>query len=296
MSNVDADIDGLRAIVQKWGDPPADMISKLPKGGDKNKDHWATCRVCGGWHAKNAVHLDYMGHADVTVALIDVDPGWEWEPLAYDGGVPLIEVANGMATMWIKLTVLGKTRIGVGSCESNKADLLKELYGDALRNAAMRFGIGVKLWSKTDGGIEPEPEPAKPSASGGARSAPARPAVERPSAAPSPQGATEGEDPTAVAKARGAARAAAAFAGEPDPHPPVDPAAERDAVTLPTAVLARMDALIAATPTLTSNQRQVRVGRLVRDMGGVPDSLTAMVADEQCWLAVCDAFKIEGVA
>jgi hypothetical protein len=46
--------------------------------------------------------------------------------------------------------VLGKTIIGVGSCKADKDDAAKELIGDALRNAAMRFGIAINLWSKAD--------------------------------------------------------------------------------------------------------------------------------------------------
>ena len=52
--------------------------------------------------------------------------------------------------MWIKLTVAGMTRLGVGTCSANKDDVEKELIGDALRNAAMRFGAALDLWSKSE--------------------------------------------------------------------------------------------------------------------------------------------------
>jgi hypothetical protein len=55
-----------------------------------------------------------------------------------------------MAVMWGILTVHGKDIIGVGSVKHDKAELDKELIGDFLRNAAMRFGISLSLWSKQE--------------------------------------------------------------------------------------------------------------------------------------------------
>jgi hypothetical protein len=52
--------------------------------------------------------------------------------------------------MWGTLTLLGKSMLGVGSVRADKQDLDKELVGDFLRNAAMRFGIALSLWSKQD--------------------------------------------------------------------------------------------------------------------------------------------------
>jgi len=40
--------------------------------------------------------------------------------------------------------------LGVGSVRADKQDLDKELIGDFLRNASMRFGIALSLWSKQD--------------------------------------------------------------------------------------------------------------------------------------------------
>jgi hypothetical protein len=45
--------------------------------------------------------------------------------------------------LWIRLTICGVTRIGVGDGKS-----LKECIGDAIRNAAMRFGMALDLWAK----------------------------------------------------------------------------------------------------------------------------------------------------
>jgi hypothetical protein len=105
------------------------------------------CGECGGWHHPKVVHLDYVGHAALTDRLLDVDPSWHWEPLAYDeNGLPFVDSEGGM---WIRLTVLGVTRLGYGDAQGKTgANASKERIGDALRNAAMRFGAGLELWHK----------------------------------------------------------------------------------------------------------------------------------------------------
>lgn len=111
---------------------PASAISQLPKGNTA---------------------LDFVGHANITDRLLNVDPFWSWEPLALDErGLPAIDYdANGYPVgLWIKLTVCGVTRIGYGSCVAKKNEAVKELIGDALRNAAMRFGAALELWSKAE--------------------------------------------------------------------------------------------------------------------------------------------------
>jgi hypothetical protein len=55
-----------------------------------------------------------------------------------------------MATMWAYLIVHGKKMLGVGSVRADKQELDKELVGDFLRNAAMRFGISLALWTKNE--------------------------------------------------------------------------------------------------------------------------------------------------
>jgi hypothetical protein len=128
----------LEEIVEKYATPDPAMVSKLNKRfKDKN----------GNWQD---LFLDYVGHADLTKILIAIDPEWNWKPLEVRDGAPVINITGGIATMWIELTVLGKTIIGVGSCKADKDDAAKELIGDALRNAAMRFGIAINLWSKAD--------------------------------------------------------------------------------------------------------------------------------------------------
>lgn len=140
--------EGLAKLREEF---PPEVVGKLPRNiGDGPK---RDCRVCGGYHGPTNLHLDFVGHADVTDRLLSVDPNWSWEPFALDErGLPAVDRdAKGWARgMWIKLTVCGVTRPGYGTCGSGKEDAIKELIGDALRNAAMRFGVALYLWSKTE--------------------------------------------------------------------------------------------------------------------------------------------------
>lgn len=134
----------------------ADEIEKLPKYvGRKTPDNkipkeaYGNCPECGRRHPLPAIHLDYVGHAGITDRLNDVDPEWNWEPVATDeSGLPLFDRYGGM---WIKLTVLGITRYGYGDAQGKTGpNAVKEVIGDAIRNAAMRFGVATYLWSKSD--------------------------------------------------------------------------------------------------------------------------------------------------
>lgn len=135
---------------------PPNQISKLPKESKAQADarkadrnNAVNCRICGGWHHKNAVHLDYVGHAALTDRLLDTDPAWSWEPAALTtDGLPAFDQRGGL---WIKLTVCGVTRLGYGAADGKQGgDAVKEIIGDALRNAAMRFGAALDLWHKGD--------------------------------------------------------------------------------------------------------------------------------------------------
>lgn len=100
---------------------------------------------------KGGAQLDYVGHAAVTDRLLAVDPQWSWEPVAFDDqGQPLISNQGKRLVMWIRLTVANVTRLGVGTCQPNAFEPEKELVGDALRNAAMRFGVALDLWSREE--------------------------------------------------------------------------------------------------------------------------------------------------
>jgi hypothetical protein len=119
----------LEEILGAYGVPDPKIVGKLPKAGTS---------------------LDFVGHADITRILLTVDPTWRWVPIAWDNGRPAIHIENGIATMWGELTILGQARLGVGSVRADKQELDKELVGDFLRNAAMRFGICLSLWTKQE--------------------------------------------------------------------------------------------------------------------------------------------------
>jgi hypothetical protein len=138
---------------------PPNQVSKLPKEtgaqakqrkADQDAGKWPPkCDTCGGYHHPKAVHLDYVGHAALTDRLLDTDLEWSWEPVGFTSeGLPALDRNGGL---WIKLTVCGVTRYGYGAADGKSGgDAMKEMIGDALRNAAMRFGAALDLWHKGD--------------------------------------------------------------------------------------------------------------------------------------------------
>lgn len=136
---------------------PAEKIGKLPKLNcpaclDSKEKKCAkhpkkTCRTCKAYVSTQHIHLDFVGHADVTDRLIEVDREWSWAPLALnESGLPMLDSNRGM---WIKLTIAGKTLLGYGHAGSKTGgDAVKETIGDAIRNAAMRFGVALDMWRK----------------------------------------------------------------------------------------------------------------------------------------------------
>lgn len=157
---------------------PASAIGKLPRAiGPKDKRSKGKCAECGGYHELPAIHLDYVGHAHVTERLLDVDPAWTWAPLSVDMNLlPSFDrdANNNPVGLWIKLTVSGVTRLGYGSVESGTHDAVKQLISDALRNAAMRFGVALDCWKKDESGSPPKGDdmfPAKPRTVGAIRKA-----------------------------------------------------------------------------------------------------------------------------
>lgn len=122
--------DALRAPFLK------EQIQKLPTGG---------------------LQLDYVSHAWVTDRLLQVDPLWTWKPLAFtDAGLPAFDSNGGL---WIELTICGVTRYGYGEPQGrDKFDMTKGAIGNAIRNAAMRFGVALDLWAK-EAPAETKPAP-----------------------------------------------------------------------------------------------------------------------------------------
>lgn len=158
---------------------PADRVGKLPKltCRDCRDSRYKACDNhikkrcdgCGNWISPSHTHLDYVGHADTTDRFLDVDPEWEWGPVArevdprlllaavetgnpeivkaiLDSAPPKLDSNGGM---WMRLTIAGVTRLGYGDGGGKHGpDAVKVAIGDGLRNAGMRFGVGLDMWRK----------------------------------------------------------------------------------------------------------------------------------------------------
>jgi len=172
----DVDLTGLRRQF------PADVIGKLPKvtcrdcsKGSCGEHRKAKCQECGNYISTAHIHIDYVGHADVTDRLLEVDPEWDWQPMATDPDPEILKAAiasgnpdivrlvmenappklerNGAGYpvgLWMRLKVGDTNRIGYGTVPATQMDAEKVLIGDGLRNAAMRGGVALDLWAKGD--------------------------------------------------------------------------------------------------------------------------------------------------
>ncbi|WP_217709300.1 hypothetical protein [Paraburkholderia atlantica] len=157
-------MDEKKTGLQRLREPfPEHQISLLPKPLKRDAPK-GKCQECGGYHGLPAIHLSYVGHAALTDRLLECDESWSWEPVAFGpDGLPLLDRDGGM---WIRLTVCGVTRLGYGDAQGKTGpDAMKERIGDALRNAAMRFGAALDLWHKGELHKDEEPE-SKPAPSG----------------------------------------------------------------------------------------------------------------------------------
>lgn len=170
-----------------------------------------TCAECGQKHSTAALHLDYVGHAEVTDRLLDVDPLWNWEPMALDAaGLPLLDRNGGL---WMRLTICGVTRLCYGDAQGKSGgDAIKELIGDAIRNGAFRQGVALDLWRKTE---KADQDGAQRAAEDGVADTTTRPAQQRRTAAAAKPAAAsaEGTKPEAAAAAADTPPPA-----EPDEH------------------------------------------------------------------------------
>lgn len=138
----------LRRLMEEWWQPPAELIATLPKGG---------------------VQLQYLGHADTTRALIECDPEWSWVPMATDDhGLPVLDRDDKgrPVGMWIWISICGVERPAYGSCEPGDREAVKVLIGDAIRNGALRAGVGGALWSRADRDGDGTPKATRRKAAG----------------------------------------------------------------------------------------------------------------------------------
>lgn len=119
------------------------------------------CGTCKAFISPAHNHVDFVGHAHVTERLLDVDPTWNWEPMALaPSGLPVLDDFGGL---WINLTIGTETRIGYGHADGRKGgDATKIAIGDAIRVAAMRFGVALQQWMKES--PDPVAEQAPPKA------------------------------------------------------------------------------------------------------------------------------------
>lgn len=133
---------------------PAESIGLLPKATKRNvsDSEKKKCPDCDAYIGPH-IHLSYVGHSTVTDRLLTTDLLWNWEPCSMsEEGLPQYrESPNGLEIeLWIRLTVGGVTRLGVGIVSKDQDDLGKKLISDALKNTAMRFGVALELWSKDE--------------------------------------------------------------------------------------------------------------------------------------------------
>lgn len=137
------------------------------------------CGDCGKWHKLPSIPLSYVGHADITARLNEAE--WSWRPLGVEPtGVPAIVVGQDDLFLWIELTVWDRSVIEVGAVAKGKPEAMKLLVSDALRRAAMRFGIALDLWKKEK--WEPDQDDA---GTGAAQASPPPPPAAPPPGGPS---------------------------------------------------------------------------------------------------------------
>lgn len=167
------------------------------------------CDKCKTKITEAHVCLDFVGHADVRARLCEVDPEWTWAPFEFPGTGSLVLNDGQPVGLWIHLTIGGVSKPGYGSCEKGKSEAVKELIGDAIRNAGLSFGIAWKLWAKgerssndsasANGQQQGEsfegatPAPARQRAEGNGQ--PASGQAVRPAQAPRPAAAQPGGEP-----------------------------------------------------------------------------------------------------
>ena len=211
--NMEPDRDKLASIFDKYGSPDPKYIERLPKGGTT---------------------LDFIGHARITQWLLEVDPLWTIEPVAFDeAGLPARVKHGNMVQAGFWMTVCGHRRYCIGSVEERKQDIGKELISDGIRNGAMRHGFALDLWSKLPLGEEPEPAPA-PKKKAAAKKAPE----------PAPVADDELADPTVIEKFVNACKGAGLDPQEVCRH--------ADVPNFQTATLADLDRLRSSFKELIS--------------------------------------------
>ena len=149
-----------------------------------HKKQW--CDTCRQSLTEAHTDLAYVGHADVNERLDLVDPEWSWRPLNFSVPEELMGKAvvespemfmrvleahapkyDNEGGLWIIMAIhnddgVPVQRIGYGDAPGKRgSSAIKEIIGDAIRNAAMRYGVARYLWSRSEIALATAGRPAE---------------------------------------------------------------------------------------------------------------------------------------
>ena len=171
---------------------PAHLVSRLQKGSRTE---------------------DYVSHAAVVDRLNSVVPGWTM-------GKPdfIIDGDGHISGVLCSMTIGSVTRWEIGDVDlrSKPGAEAKLAMSDWIKRAAMRFGVGIDLWSKEDLTVSPgdsvvsSPDVAGPTGDAGGGPTAATPSVAAPADSPAPMSraaGVESDSEVTVALGEGASSA-----------------------------------------------------------------------------------------
>lgn len=140
--------------------------------------------------------MSYISHAIITERLSEVDPNWTFRPIAtYTYADPNTGRLH-CEGVEVELTVCGVSRVEAGgpTRQDGFPNEIKNAYSDAIKRAAMRFGVGLSMWdSLVDAEFDDDYDDAPPQRPLQATSAPVRngSAPARVQTPPTPQSALQ---------------------------------------------------------------------------------------------------------
>lgn len=131
-----------REHLRKPFDPA--QVGKLPRVTDKTSaETW--CETCKQ-KLKRHIHIDFVGHANVTDRLNHEAPDWAYT-------IDRIETVDGhILGVLGTMTIGGKSihEAGAVARQSDWGEELKLAVSDFIVRGAMRFGVGLDMWIKGD--------------------------------------------------------------------------------------------------------------------------------------------------
>lgn len=125
--------------------------------------------------------VDTLNHAVVTDRLNQAAPDWTYDLTRFvevegkDGMLHLLAVYG-----WMEIGGVRRYEVGEVERPSSYGDECKKAISDFIKRAAMRFGVGLDLWSKEDLQSSPEPRGSE------ARDGPIAPPASEPKQAAAP--------------------------------------------------------------------------------------------------------------